>query len=93
MRVIERPASPCQRKGSSEYESWSAVKDRIDDWWIQSPPQDSGKRALVEGYEGTLKLGEAPREVLGLHDEMGEVFLDNADDVIEESTSQLEAVM
>ena len=47
---------------------------------------------MVEGYEGTLKLGEAPREVLGLHDEMGEVFLDNADDVIEESTSQHEAV-
>jgi hypothetical protein len=59
------------------------VKDRIDDWWIQSPPQDSGKRALVEGYEGTLKLAEAPREVLGLHDEMGEVFLDKADDIID----------
>jgi len=85
--VIERPASPCKRKGSSQYESWSAVKDRIDDWWIQSPPQDSGKRALVERYEGTLKPGEAPREALAVHDEEGVVFLDNADDIIEESTS------
>ena len=63
------------------------MKDRIDDWWIQSPPQDSGKRALVERCEQTLKLGEAPREALGLHDEEGIVFLDNADDIIEESTS------
>ena len=39
---------------------------------------------MVEGYEGTLKLGEAPREALGLHDEKGVVFLDNADDIIEE---------
>ena len=59
------------------------MKDRIDDWWIQSPPQDSGKRALVECYEGTLKLAEAPREVLGLHDEEGVVLLDNAADIIE----------
>ena len=85
--MIERPASSCKRKGSSEYESWSAVKDRIDDWWIQSSPQDSRNRALVECYEGTLKLAEAPGEVLGLQDEMGVVFLDKADDAIEESTS------
>ena len=31
-----------------------------------------------------------PREVLGLHDEKAFVFLDNADDDIEESTLQFE---
>ena len=30
---MERPASPWNRKGSSEKESWSAVEDRIHGWW------------------------------------------------------------
>jgi len=66
-------------------------KHRVDDWWIQSPLQDSGNRALVERYEATLMFAKAPGEVLGL-DEEGVVPLDNAADAIEKYTSQLEAV-
>ena len=31
-KMVERPASPENREGSSDNESWSVVEDRIDGW-------------------------------------------------------------
>ena len=60
-KLIERPASPCNRKGSSEKESWSEVEDRIHGWWSKTIHRGIQRsRALVDATQKIPAKDEAP---------------------------------
>jgi hypothetical protein len=60
-KMIDRPASPGSRKGSSEKKSWSEVQDRIHGWWSQlNSPRDFKGASLGREWKRNPEEDEAP---------------------------------